>query len=481
MFIVGDATEATGAQRNGPSEFICTKPTWQWGKKFNKSRYRCLVRIEERKIAHTVAGTFPRTKGKKNSFPLGPAKREVNDHEKAGEDFVRAVQDEGHARTMTVLADALQTGAVLKANAVLAVQLYNLAAEGGDIHAMNKLALILQQGTVGVEADPERAVELNNRAIEVDANVNAMIKLANFMRHGGEGVEANPVRAVELLTRAISEGGDVHAMTSIAYLLETGAGGVEANPARAVELYNRAIKGSPGVHDMEAVEGGMKVRAMTKFASLVQTGANGVSADPPRAVELYTRAIEEGDYVNAMKSLARLVRADAEGISVNQARAADLFDHATRAEEHCIAEYSNLVHGFEALVNQLDSDIQDPLVEYEIFSSSQDEVPRRFLECLDKLFLVRDKNLSDIESGSEMRTTHSDACVTWKNVFNHAQTLQSSSSGKEINNSSGWYCASSHERLEFRERESDSFIIFLMDFVLSYDSRKSLLGIDDDF
>lgn len=67
---------------------------------------------------------------------------------------------------------------------------------------MNNLVVVLQNGPVGVNADPARAVELYDRAAD-GGYVLAMENLANLLERGGEGVAPDLSRAMQLRSRAL--------------------------------------------------------------------------------------------------------------------------------------------------------------------------------------------------------------------------------------------------------------------------------------
>lgn len=66
------------------------------------------------------------------------------------------------------------------------------------------LGYLLQCGTCKLSANPVRAVELYERAMEL-GNIDSMVNLGNILMEGANGVPQNPVRAVELLERGIDD------------------------------------------------------------------------------------------------------------------------------------------------------------------------------------------------------------------------------------------------------------------------------------
>ena len=75
-------------------------------------------------------------------------------------------------------------------------QTYNLKAQAA---AQNNLAILLEDGAEGVEADPDRAKELfeavSKQTYNLEAQVDAQYNLAGLLAMGSEGVKADPDRA----------------------------------------------------------------------------------------------------------------------------------------------------------------------------------------------------------------------------------------------------------------------------------------------
>lgn len=152
---------------------------------------------------------------------------------------------------------------------------------------MTKLARVLQEGASGVGADPVRAIQLLERAIDERDFYKAMIQLAVMLNEGAEGVQNDSERAEQLFERAVAiverfigKYENVIVLNELEFVLVHGGARV-ADPARAVQLFLRAIKQG-------------REESMVHLALLLTTGAERVPADRSLAMELCTQVIEEG-------------------------------------------------------------------------------------------------------------------------------------------------------------------------------------------
>lgn len=155
----------------------------------------------------------------------------------------------------------------MEADPARAVNQYSRTIDEGDsVYSANRVGSMLADAA-------EEEVCFHYRSISSLEVIRAVILLAMLLEDGAEGVDADPTRAVELYTRAIDEGGNVTAMLRLAFLFEKGALGVDPDPAQAVDLYTRAI------------DDGADTNAMNNLANLLKEGAAGVDANSSRAAE----------------------------------------------------------------------------------------------------------------------------------------------------------------------------------------------------
>ena len=120
-------------------------------------------------------------------------------------------------------------------------QLYEKAIEMGDNEALNSLALLLSNGTEGVEVDAKRAKELFEAAIEKGSTI-ALFNLAELLNCGGDGVEAEPARAKDLYERYLERScGDCDALERLGIYFLFGAEGIPQNISKAKLLFEEAV------------------------------------------------------------------------------------------------------------------------------------------------------------------------------------------------------------------------------------------------
>ena len=165
-----------------------------------------------------------------------------------------------------------------------ALALYREAAGRGDLRAMVSLGLLMEQGEGGVPRDPQRALELFERAAEggsTDGAINLAVALFQ-----GESVPADPQRAVRLFRQA-SEQGSAIATYNLGILAKDGALG-EDGRAEALPLLRQAARlGEP--------------RSYLAAAVLLDRG-EGVPADPDEAANMLLRgaASDSGEVISLL-------------------------------------------------------------------------------------------------------------------------------------------------------------------------------------
>ncbi len=152
---------------------------------------------------------------------------------------LQLASDQGNARAKSALGYCHWKGYGVEKSDVVAARLWKGASNLKWPAAKRNYAICLQKG-IGVEAaDPKRAMELYQEAMD-DGHVGARVNFAYNLERG-IGVEvADPKRAMELYQEAMDDG-DVGAKFNFAYNLERGIGVEVADPKRAMELYQEAI------------------------------------------------------------------------------------------------------------------------------------------------------------------------------------------------------------------------------------------------
>ncbi|MEY8097209.1 caspase family protein [Falsihalocynthiibacter sp. S25ZX9] len=153
-----------------------------------------------------------------------------------------------------------------------AVQLYQSAAERGDLRAMVSLAQLTESGN-GLPQDQTQALALYERAAE-GGSADAMINLAITLFEGVL-LPADPDRGVALLRRA-AEGGSAKAVFNLGVLAQSDQ---IDTPADALDYFRRAAR------DGE-VEG-------YRAAAILLDEGRGIDRDPEAAADLLLRGLAE--------------------------------------------------------------------------------------------------------------------------------------------------------------------------------------------
>lgn len=93
-----------------------------------------------------------------------------------------------------------------------------------------------------------------------------MNNLALLLENGAEGVDANPVRSVELYRRAMEERRSEHAVVNLVRLLSKGTKGVTRDRARPIELYSRVTEQGTNASQIRIATNEMEtLRDTTRF------------------------------------------------------------------------------------------------------------------------------------------------------------------------------------------------------------------------
>ena len=156
-----------------------------------------------------------------------------------------------------------------------AAELYQKAADQGDVNAQYRLAQLYEKGD-GVPQDFRKAAELYQKAADRGATA-AQYYLGVFYEKG-QGVPKDLSKAAELYQKA-ADGGAVFAQINLGLLYEKGEG-VPKDLSKAAELYQKA-----------ADRGNAK--AQDALGWLYENG-EGVPKDLEKAKELYQKAADQG-------------------------------------------------------------------------------------------------------------------------------------------------------------------------------------------
>lgn len=157
--------------------------------------------------------------------------------------------------------------------------LIEAAAAGDDRAALSLFAIAMEQGQMGLDADPKRALSLFRRAAEL-GNTSAMRRLARAWREPSLGLQANPGRAEAWYLSAVMLG-DRNAASELAELYLSATPGFEGTPKEGYALLQELV--ADGV-------AGARVRQ----ASALLLG-QGIEADAAQAMALLRGMEAEGN------------------------------------------------------------------------------------------------------------------------------------------------------------------------------------------
>ena len=142
----------------------------------------------------------------------------------------------GDAASGYYLARMLELGLGIEPDPVAALQLYQLAAESGNVEALNRVALMHYRGEAGIIQDYAEAARLFALAAEQEDR-NALFNLGKLYFEG-KGVRRNASRAIGYYRRA-AEKDHILALNTLGALYRAGAKSAE-DLARARKYFERS-------------------------------------------------------------------------------------------------------------------------------------------------------------------------------------------------------------------------------------------------
>lgn len=187
---------------------------------------------------------------------------------------------------------AYQFAKGVKRDYAKAVRFYELAIAGGHAWAMTNLGSMRRLGLGAKRKDPEAAIALYRRAIEL-GNGRSMARLATMLE-AGEGIDPDPVRGRELW-EASAEAGDPVGLLELGRRREQGKGGPQ-DLAAARSLYRRAATSRARHLSVQ--------QARVELARCLSEGLGG-PVDLPGARDFLQRAARAG-HAPAKERLAEL-------------------------------------------------------------------------------------------------------------------------------------------------------------------------------
>lgn len=208
-------------------------------------------------------------------------------------------------------------------------ELIEAAAADDDRAALSLLASALENGQVGLDADPARALRLFRRAAELGGTA-AMRRLARAWQDSSLGLQANAGRSEAWYLSAVMLG-DRIAASELAELYLVATPGFEGKPGEGYALLQELVAdGVPGAQVRQATalllgQGvvadvaqamamlrGMEAEGISaasfRLGQVLEFGQGGVSRDLAQARAHYKRAAAAG-YLDAMDYYARALYA----------------------------------------------------------------------------------------------------------------------------------------------------------------------------
>jgi TPR repeat protein len=153
----------------------------------------------------------------------GKAAFDAGQYETAMQSFGEGFR-EGDAASGYYLARMLELGLGVKADPVAAMDLYAKAAEGGNVEALNRVALMHYRGEAGAAQDYAESARLFGMAAE-QGDRNALFNLGKLYFEG-KGVEKDAGRAIGYYRRAAKKD-HILALNTLGALYRTGAKSAE--------------------------------------------------------------------------------------------------------------------------------------------------------------------------------------------------------------------------------------------------------------
>ena len=180
----------------------------------------------------------------------GVAAFDAADYDVAFAEFTAGVEA-GDATSGYYLARMLELGLGVEPDAIAAVRLYRQAAQGGEVKALNRVALMYYRGESGVAQDYPEAARLFDLAAE-QGDRNALFNLGKLYL-AGEGVEQDPARAMSYFKQAADQD-HILALNTLGALYRAGAKNAE-DRAQSNRYFERsaAFGNAVGLFEMARV------------------------------------------------------------------------------------------------------------------------------------------------------------------------------------------------------------------------------------
>ncbi|PTQ75471.1 tetratricopeptide repeat protein [Celeribacter persicus] len=219
----------------------------------------------------------------------------------------------GDAASGYYLARMLELGLGVEADPVAAMQFYRQSAEGGNVEALNRVALMHYRGEAGVAQDYEQAARLFGLAAE-QGDRNALFNLGKLYFEG-EGVEKDAGQAIAYYRQA-AEKDHILALNTLGALYRMGAKSPE-DTARARAYFERsaAFGNAVGLFEMARLilEEGTDAPHQVEAHMYLNLASARSHPNAPEALQELTAAMTQEDVEAAQQKARAFVALSDEG------------------------------------------------------------------------------------------------------------------------------------------------------------------------
>lgn len=233
----------------------------------------------------------------------GKAAFDAGQYETAMQSFSEGFRN-GDAASGYYLARMLELGLGVEADPTSAMRLYRQSAEGGNVEALNRVALMHYRGEAGAAQDYAEAVRLFDLAAE-QGDRNALFNLGKLYFEG-KGVEKDPAQAIAYYRQAADKD-HILALNTLGALYRAGATNAE-DIARARGYFERssAFGNAVGLFEVARLilEEGTEPTSQIEAHMHLNLASARSHPNAPQALQELTAAMMQAD-VEAAQAKAR--------------------------------------------------------------------------------------------------------------------------------------------------------------------------------
>ncbi len=233
----------------------------------------------------------------------GKAAFDAGQYEVARQSFSEGFRN-GDAASGYYLARMLELGLGVEADPTAAMRLYRRSAEGGNIEALNRVALMHYRGEAGVIQDYAQAARLFRLAAE-QGDRNALFNLGKLYFEG-KGVEKDPAQAISYYRQAADKA-HILALNTLGALYRAGATRAE-DIAQARRYFERSAAFGNAVGLFETarliLEEGTEPANQIEAHMYLNLASARSHPNAPQALQELTAAMTQ-EHVEAAQAKAR--------------------------------------------------------------------------------------------------------------------------------------------------------------------------------